>query len=110
MMRQGWKGLALAGLLGALGLTVGCENRREGTVRDEARQAGQAVDKAAREAREAAQEAREAANEAEEGFQEGLGGSGVEREQEREQDEAVIGDEPGVINDGEGPIEENERR
>ncbi len=105
-MRQGLKCLALAGILGALGLTVGCENRREGTVRDEARQAGQAVDEAAREAREAAQEARETTNEAEKGFQEGLGGSG----QEREQDDAVIGDEPGVINDGEGPIEENERR
>lgn len=99
MMRQGWKSLALAGLLGALGLTVGCEDRREGTVRDEARQAGQVVD-------EAAQETRETTNEAVEGFQEGLGGSG----QEQEQDEAVIGDEPGVINDGEGPLEENERR
>lgn len=48
MVRQGWKGLALAGLLGALGLTVG--------------------------------------------FQEGLGGSGEEREE------------------GEGRREENEGR
>jgi hypothetical protein len=95
-MRHGWKKLVLAGLLGVLGMTVGCENRREGTVRDEARQAGQAVD-------EAAQEARETTNEAVEGFQEGMGGSG-------QRDDAVIGDEPGVINDGEGPLEENERR
>ena len=80
MVRQGWKSLALAGLLGALGLTVGCEERGKGTVRDEARKAGQAVDEAARDARKAAEEARDTTQEAVEGFQEGLGGSGQEAE------------------------------
>lgn len=105
MVRKGWKSLALAGLLGALGLTMGCEEREGEAVRDEARQAGQAVDEAAQEAREAAQEARETTQEAVEGFQEGLGGSG-----QQQQDDAATGDKPGVIHDGEGPLEENERR
>ncbi len=82
MVRQGWKGLALAGLLGALGLTVGCEERGKGTVRDEARKAGQAVDEAAKDARKAAEDARHTTQEAVEGFEEGLGGSGQEREHE----------------------------
>ena len=81
MAPQGWKRLALAGLLGALGLTVGCNDRREGTVRDEARQVGQEVDEAARELRETTQEAVQ-------GFEEGVGGAGE--------------------HDDEGPHEENE--
>ncbi|MCY1080056.1 hypothetical protein [Archangium lansingense] len=103
MVWQGRKGLALAGLLGALGLIVGCEERRPGEVREEARKAGQAVDEAAQETRKAAEEARETTQEAIEGFEEGLGGSG-------QSGDAGIGDQPGVIDDGEGPLEENERR
>ena len=79
-MRHGWMALTLAGLLGVAGLTVGCEERGKGTVRDEARKAGQAVDEAARDARKAAEEARDTTQEAVEGFQEGLGGSGQEQE------------------------------
>ncbi|WP_375772338.1 hypothetical protein NR798_16110 [Archangium gephyra] len=83
-MRYGWKALTLAGLLGAAGLTVGCEERGRRTVRDEARKAGQAVDEAAQDARKTAEEARKTAKEAEEGFQEGLGGSGeTPRESEK---------------------------
>ena len=79
-MRQRWTGLALAGLLGVLGLTVGCEENGRRTVRDEARKAGQAVDEAARDAREAAEEARDTTQEAVEGFQEGMGGSGQQKQ------------------------------
>ncbi len=92
MVRQGWKRLALAGLLGVLGLGVGCEERGNRTVREEARKAGEAVDQAAEDARKSAEEARETAQEAVEGFQEGMGGSG-------QQD-----------SDGEHPAGEDERR
>ncbi len=120
MERHGRKWLAMAGLCGALGLAVGCTERQEESAKQNARQVGQEVGAAAKDveagAREAARKAegvtREAAKdveagarEASEGFQEGVGGSGEER-----RDGAPIGDRPGVINDGEGPLEENERR
>ncbi|MFE8600512.1 hypothetical protein [Archangium violaceum] len=80
MVRQGWKSLALAGLLGVLGLGVGCDERGNRTVREEARKAGQAVDQAAEDARKSAEEARETTHEAVEGFKEGLGGSGQQQD------------------------------
>jgi type IV secretory pathway TrbL component len=109
MARQGRKWLALAGLCGALGVAGGCTERQEGAAKRDARQVGQEVGEAAKEveagAREAARKAEGAAREAGEGFREGVGGSGAEK-----RDGAPIGDRPGVINDGEGPLEENERR
>lgn len=90
MAQQAWKRLALAGLMGVLGVTVGCNDRREGTVRDEARQVGQETRELGQETRELGQETRETTEEAVQGFEEGYGGAGEER-------------------DGEG-LRENERR
>lgn len=97
MALRGWKRLALVGLLAPLGFAAGCNERREqeGTVRDEARQVGQATE-------EAAQEVRETGREAVQGFEEGFGGSGQQNENREGVD---IGENPGVINDGEGPLE-----
>jgi hypothetical protein len=109
MARHGRKWLAMAGLCGALGLAAGCTERQEESVKQNARQVGQEVGAAAKDVeagtREAAKKAEGAARDASEGFREGVGGSGNEK-----RDGVPIGDRPGVINDGEGPVEENERR
>jgi hypothetical protein len=85
--------------LGAAALAlalVGCEERRgevtETEAKEEAREAGRAVGNAARQVGETVKEAAE-------GVKEGIGGSGDE-------DKPDIGKREGVINDGEGPIEE----
>ena len=107
MALRGWKGLALVGLLGAV---AGCNERQEGAVRDDARQVGQEAGKATEEmkeaGRDAAREIKESGREAAEGFREGFGGSGKEGDADHTKRDGVdIGRNPGVINDGEGPLE-----
>jgi len=111
MALRGWKRIALMGLLGSLGVAAGCNERQEGAVREDAREVGQEVGKAAEEVkeagREAAQEMKETGREAAEGFREGFGGSGPRNDAaSRDRDGVDIGRNPGVINDGEGPLEE----
>jgi hypothetical protein len=99
MTRQGWKGFVMAGLLGLTGLAAGCSERTEREVRDEVREAGQEVGKAAKDVENAGKEAAD-------GFREGYGGSGTDKRI----DDGKIGDNEGVINDGEGPFERHDQR
>jgi hypothetical protein len=92
MAMQGWKRWALVGLLGVAGLSVGCRDRREPEIREEAREVGQGL-------KEAGRDVRDSVNNAGEGLREGIGGSG------QREDGVDIGRNPGVINDGEGPLE-----
>lgn len=78
MVRNTWKTFVMAGLLGLAGLAVGCEEREVG------------------------EDVENYGVEADEGMREGVGGGGVI------EDDAEIGDQEGVINDGEGPFEQNE--
>lgn len=52
-----WKGLALVGLLGTLGLASGCKDRGDNSVRDDARQVGKQVGNAVHDVGEASREA-----------------------------------------------------
>lgn len=97
MTRQSWKGFVLAGLLGLTGLATGCTERTESDVREGAREAGQDVG-------EAAQDVEAVGEEAAEGFREGVGGAGTDKQV----GDGKIGEEEGVINDGEGPFEQND--
>lgn len=115
MALRGWKGLALVGLLGSLGVAAGCNERQEGTVRENAREVGREVGEATEEVQEAGREAakdmKETGREASEGLREGYGGSGPENDAaNRKRDGVDIGRNPGVINDGEGPLEEQGER
>jgi hypothetical protein len=93
MASHAWKALVAVGVLGTAGL-VGCTERQQQEVRDEAREAGKEIGEAARDARDATREATE-------GFREGFGGSGPQQD-----GDADIGRKEGVINDGEGPFEQ----
>ncbi|WP_224241888.1 hypothetical protein [Hyalangium gracile] len=99
MTRQGWKGFVVAGLLGLTGLAVGCTERGQAEVRESAREVGQEVG-------EATEEVKKAGKEAAEGFKEGWGGSGTDKQI----GDGKIGDKPGVIDDGEGPFEQDGQR
>ena len=95
------KGLALVALLG---VAAGCNERQEGTVRENARQVGKELGKATEEVKETGREAAE-------GLREGYGGSGQENGKgPLEEGDLQPGNNPGVINDGEGPLEEREGR
>ncbi|ADO69968.1 hypothetical protein [Stigmatella aurantiaca] len=94
MARHGWKAWTVVGLLGTAGLVTGCSEQE---TRENARQVGQEVGNAARNVKEATREAAE-------GFQEGVGGSGVDP-----QNDGHIGDRKGGIDDGEGPFEQPAR-
>jgi hypothetical protein len=96
MRKHALKGFALAGLLGLTGLAVGCTEREEAGVRDDARQVGQELDRTG-------ESLENTGRDVEGGVREGIGGSGA-------QDDADIGDREGVINDGEGPFEQNNMR
>jgi hypothetical protein len=99
MTRLSWKGFVLAGLLGLTGLATGCTERDESEVREGMREAGQDIG-------EAAKDVENAGKDAAEGFREGFGGSGTDKQV----GDGKIGDEEGVINDGEGPFEQNDQR
>jgi len=97
-MAQNWKKLVVAGVLAVAGLGVGCNDRQdrdlnragndvESTVNDAAKDVGAGVDRAA------------------EDIDEGIGGSG-----RGDNNQVDIGNEPGVINDGEGPLEDPDTR
>lgn len=96
MRKQGWKSFVLAGVLGLTGLAVGCTEREEAGVRDDTREVGQELDRAGEDLGAAGREANE-------DVREGIGGSGTTTDPN-------IGDKEGVINDGEGPFEQNEQR
>jgi hypothetical protein len=99
MTRQGWKGLAMAGLLGLTGLAVGCSERTQREVNEEVREAGRGIGTAAEDVENAGERATD-------GFREGYGGSGTDKQI----GDGKIGENEGVINDGEGPFEQNEQR
>jgi hypothetical protein len=99
MNRQGWKGFVMAGLLGLTGLAVGCTDSTQREVSDELREAG-------REVGNAAEDVKNAGKEAADGFRDGYGGSGTDKKI----GDGKIGDKEGVINDGEGPFEQNDQR
>jgi hypothetical protein len=94
MRRQGWRGFAVAGLLGLTGLALGCNERSKAEVREGARQAGQEVGKAAKDVEHAGKEAANASKEAAEGFREGWSGSGTDK---------TIGGNPAVIDNRQQP-------
>lgn len=98
MKRHAWKALAFAGLIGTAAGVAGCNERQQQEVREDARDVGKEVGEAARKVEGTAREATE-------GFREGLGGSGTQQGED-----ADIGRKEGVINDGEGPFEQRDRK
>jgi hypothetical protein len=88
------KGFVVAGLLG---LAVGCNDNREPRLQEDTRKAGEDIDRAAD---NAAKDVDQFGREVDKDLREGTGGSGV--------NDPNIGDKEGVINDGEGPFEQNE--
>ena len=99
MSRLSWKGFVLAGLLGMTGLATGCTERDKSDVNEELREAGQGVG-------EAAEDVEAAGRDTVDGVREGYGGSGTDKQI----GDGKIGEEEGVINDGEGPFEQNDQR
>jgi hypothetical protein len=99
MGRQGWKGFVLAGLLGLTGFAVGCSDTTKSEVNEELREAGHTVG-------EAANDVKDSAKEAADGLRDGYGGSGTDKKI----GDGKIGENEGVINDGEGPFEQNDQR
>jgi len=99
MARLGWKGWVMAGLLGLTGLATGCSDTTKSDVREGMRQAGEEVG-------EAAKDVENATKEAADGIREGYGGSGTDKRI----GDGKIGEHEGVINDGEGPFEQNDQR
>lgn len=87
------KALLMAGLLGLTGLAVGCTERQESGLREDGRQVGQEVEDSADAVEGAGQEATE-------DLREGTGGAGNE--------DLDVGENEGVLNDGEGPFEQND--
>jgi hypothetical protein len=88
------KGFVVAGLLG---LAVGCNDNREPRLQEDTRQVGQDIDHAAD---NAAKDVDQFGRERVDDLNKGTGGSGV--------NDPNIGNREGVINDGEGPLEQNE--
>jgi len=88
------KGFVVAGLLG---LAVGCNDNREPRLQEETREVGQDIDNAAD---NAAKDVDQFGSEAADDLNEGTGGAGNV--------DSDIGDREGVINDGEGPLEQNQ--
>jgi hypothetical protein len=99
MRRLSWKGFVLAGLLGMTGLATGCTERDKADVREELREAGQGIG-------EAAKDVENAGRDTADGVREGYGGSGTDKQI----GDGKIGEQEGVINDGEGPFEQNGQR
>ncbi len=97
MAKRILKGFVAAGLLGLTGLAVGCQDNREADLREETREVGEDIDNAAD---NAARDVDQFGREVNEDLREGTGGSGDV--------DPNIGDREGVINDGEGPFEQNE--
>lgn len=91
------KGVVVAGLLGLTGLAVGCQDNREGELREDTREVGDDVGNAAD---NAANDVRDFGRNANEDLREGTGGSG----------DVDVGENEGVLNDGEGPFEQNDQR
>ncbi len=89
MKRQLLKGFMLAGLLGTTGLIVGCTERQEAELQEDTQQVGEEVE--------------EFGGEVNEEIREGTGGAG-----EVFDEDVDIGENEGVIDDGEGPFEQNE--
>jgi hypothetical protein len=99
MTRLSWKGFVLAGLVGLTGLATGCSERTKSDVREEVREAGKDVGKAAKDVENAGKDAAD-------GVRDGFGGSGTDKQI----GDGKIGDHEGVINDGEGPFEQDDQR
>ncbi len=99
MRGTSWKGFMLAGLLGLTGLATGCSDRTKSDVNESLREAGQDIG-------EAAKDVENAGKDAADGFRDGFGGSGTDKQV----GDGKIGNEEGVINDGEGPFEQNDQR
>ncbi|HEX8706118.1 MAG TPA: hypothetical protein VF815_45205 [Myxococcaceae bacterium] len=97
MAKHMLKGFVVAGLLGLTGLAVGCQDNREADIREDTREVGQDLDNAAD---NAANDVRDFGREANEDLREGTGGSGNV--------DPNIGEREGVINDGEGLLEQNQ--
>jgi hypothetical protein len=91
------KGVVVAGLLGLTGLAVGCRDNQESQLRNDTREAGQEVGNTVD---DAAKDVRDFGREANEDLREGTGGAG----------DVDVGENEGVINDGEGPFEQNDVR
>ncbi|CAM3188831.1 hypothetical protein [Corallococcus soli] len=115
MWTRRFNGLVVLGVIGTVSLAAGCNERQQQSANENARQVGQEVGEAARDvqhgASKAAESLRESSREAADGFREGVGGSGALNSEEQDADERNgdgpdIGRNPGVINDGEGPLEE----
>ena len=115
MWTRRFNGLVVLGMLGTVGAAAGCNERQQQTANENAHQVGQEVGEAARDvqhgARKAAESVRESSREAADGFREGVGGSGDTASEDQTADERSgdgpdIGRNPGVLNDGEGPLEE----
>ncbi|WP_208722916.1 hypothetical protein [Corallococcus llansteffanensis] len=114
MWTRRFNGLVVLGVIGTVGFTAGCNERQQQSVNDNARQVGQEVGEAARDVKQGASKAAESlsesSREAAQGFREGVGGSGDTASEEQKADERSgdgpdIGRNPGVLNDGEGPLE-----
>jgi hypothetical protein len=93
MAKHMLKGFVVAGLAGLTGLVMGCTDNQESRLRDDGRQVEQEVDNAANEVEDFGREVNE-------DLREGTGGGG----------DVDIGENEGVINDGEGPFEQNDQR
>lgn len=93
MAKHMLKGFAVAGLVGLTGLVVGCNDNQESRLREDGRQVEQEVDKAAKDVEGFGREVNE-------DLREGTGGSG----------DVDVGEKEGVINDGEGPFEQDDQR
>ncbi|MBN8227436.1 hypothetical protein JYK02_07940 [Corallococcus macrosporus] len=115
MWTRHFNGLVVLGVIGTVSFTTGCNERQQQSVNENARQVGQEVGEAAKDvqhgAGKAAESLRESSREAADGFREGVGGSGDTASEEQKADERSgdgpdIGRNPGVIHDGEGPLEE----
>jgi len=97
MAKHMLKGFVVAGMLGLTGLVVGCQDNQESRLREDTREMGQDIDNAAD---NAATAPRDFGRETNQDLREGTGGAGNV--------DVDVGKNEGVLNDGEGPFEQNE--
>jgi hypothetical protein len=97
-MAQSWKKLMVVGVLAVAGLGVGCTERQERDTNRAGNEVESTVD-------EAAKDVGAGINRGAEEIDEGIGGAGND-----DNDQVDIGNEPGVIKDGEGPLEDPDTR
>ena len=98
-MAQNWKKLVVAGVLAVAGLGVGCNDRQDRDLNRAGNEVESSVDNAA-------QDIGAGVDRAAEDIDEGIGGAG----NNDNDDQLDVGNEPGVIKDGEGPLEDPDTR